>query len=95
MVKDEPLKDKNSTDTDVLIQQFESLAVEQNSKIKKIDKQLQEKKKKSENTSKIADKFSQKGYSDIKAGNKVSRLAALYEERLQGLQVMNEMKQKW
>ncbi|KOG98426.1 Ecm25p [Saccharomyces eubayanus] len=95
MVKDEPVKDKNSTDTDALIQQFESLAVEQNSKIKKFDKELQEKKRKSENTSKIADKFSQKGYSDIKAGNKVSRLAALYEERLQGLQVMNEMKQKW
>ncbi|CAI4551756.1 CKB_collapsed_G0028140.mRNA.1.CDS.1 [Saccharomyces cerevisiae] len=95
MVKDEPAKDKNSVETDIFVQQFESLTLVQNAKIKKFDKELQEKKKKNETTSKTADKFSQKGYSDIKASNKVSRLAALYEERLQGLQVMNEMKQRW
>ncbi|EJS43197.1 ecm25p [Saccharomyces arboricola H-6] len=95
MVKDEPVKDKSSKETEILIQQFENLNIVQNTKIKKFDKELQEKKKKNETTSKTADKFSQKGYSDIKASNKVSRLAALYEERLQGLQVMNEMKQKW
>lgn len=37
-------------------------------------------------------KFSTEGYSDIKVGNKVGKLAALYEERLQGLQVLNEIK---
>ena len=95
MVKDEPAKDKNSVETDIFVQQFESLTLVQNAKIKKFDKELQEKKKKNETTSKTADKFSQKGYSDIKASNKVSRLAALNEERLQGLQVMNEMKQRW
>lgn len=36
-------------------------------------------------------KFSVEGYSDIKVGNKVSKLAALYEERLQGLQILNQM----
>ncbi|EHN01805.1 Ecm25p [Saccharomyces cerevisiae x Saccharomyces kudriavzevii VIN7] len=95
MVKDEPANDKGSAETDILIQHFESLTLVQNAKIKKFDKILQEKKKKNETTSKTANKFSQKGYSDINASNKVSRLAALYEERLQGLQVMNEMKQKW
>lgn len=39
-------------------------------------------------------RFSHQGYSDIKAGSKVSRLAALYEERLQGLQAIEEIKQK-
>ncbi|CAI4034237.1 hypothetical protein SMKI_10G0200 [Saccharomyces mikatae IFO 1815] len=95
MVKDEPVKDKSSVETDIFVQQFESLTLVQNAKIKIFDKELLEKKKKNETTSKTADKFSQKGYSDIKASNKVSRLAALYEERLQGLQVMNEMKRNW
>ncbi|GCE99216.1 hypothetical protein ZYGM_003758 [Zygosaccharomyces mellis] len=61
-------------------------------KILQFDKELRTKRLnsvKNQNT-----KFSHEGYSDIKAGSKVSKLAALYEERLQGLQAIEEIKKK-
>ena len=61
-------------------------------KIIQFDRELQSKRLnhvKNQNT-----KFSHEGYSDIKAGSKVSKLAALYEERLQGLQAIEEIKKK-
>lgn len=66
------------------------LTLEQNEKIRTFDKDL--KKKKLEDKGPAATKFSHQGYSDIKTGNKVSRLAALYEQRLQALQVMDDIK---
>ncbi|QLG70222.1 hypothetical protein HG535_0A01600 [Zygotorulaspora mrakii] len=59
-------------------------------KFLQFDKDLTKKKKLNSNVGKDI-KFSAEGYSDIKVGNKVSKLAALYEERLQGFQVMNEI----
>lgn len=60
-------------------------------KIVQFDKDLQKQKLLSDKANTDA-KFSREGYSDIKVGNKVSKLAALYEERLQGLQILHQIK---
>lgn len=64
-------------------------------KFEKFDKELKIQKKKKEVEIVTKEKFSQVPFSDIpatsKGVSKVSKLAALYEERLQGLQVMNEI----
>lgn len=62
-----------------------------NDKFIQFDRNLQKKKQQNDKAGKNI-KFSSEGYSDIKVGNKVGKLAALYEERLQGLQVISEMK---
>lgn len=62
-------------------------------KFQRFDKELQEKRKNMIKMNSVnATKFSKEGFSDIKAGSKVGKLAALYEERLQGIQAMNELK---
>lgn len=64
------------------------------SKFEKFDKELKQKKLEKTAELKTKDKFSKLGFSDIaqeQKASKVSKLAALYEERLQGLQVMDEL----
>lgn len=73
----------------ILEEDVSKLILDNNEKIQSFDKEL--KKKKNAETE-VGTKFSQKGYSDIKAGNKVSRLAALYEERLMGLRVIEDLR---
>lgn len=95
MVKDDQLGDTNNDcDTNVSQLAFDdkNASIQKNQTIFHFDRQLQSKRK---TTVKNEDnKFSREGYSDIKAGSKVSKLAALYEERLQGLQAIQEIKQK-
>ncbi|CDO92806.1 unnamed protein product [Kluyveromyces dobzhanskii CBS 2104] len=70
---------------------LDQLAIDNNAKIQSFDKEMKKKKliqQKSSNTS----KFSDEGYAGITKGSKVSKLAALYEERLQGLQAINDLK---
>lgn len=67
------------------------IKLEEPHKIVQFDKDLQRQRLLSGKASSNA-KFSTEGYSDIKVGNKVGKLAALYEERLQGLQALNEIK---
>lgn len=96
--KDSPVKtERNNNDiqnmiTDGFADVDVSQVVLKKGKIQEFDKELQKKKKLAgeENTVKTI-KFSTESYSDIKT-NKVSKLAALYEERLMGLQVMNEIR---
>lgn len=90
----EAIKDNNSDteDDEILGLQdlLEQLTIEKNDKIKSFDKELKKKKllqQKSANST----KFSNEGYGDITKGSKVSKLAALYEERLQGLQALNDL----
>ncbi|SCU99473.1 LAME_0G03312g1_1 [Lachancea meyersii CBS 8951] len=67
-----------------------NLLLKNNEKIRKFDKELRKKKQQAADPN-----FSSspsKGYSDIRAGNKVSQLAALYEERLIGIRVMEDMR---
>ena len=67
------------------------------SKFEKFDKELKKKQLAKKAEIKTKDKFSDVGFSDVAQGvrpSKVSKLAALYEERLQGLQVMNEIMAK-
>lgn len=93
MVADEVERDTND-DFQVTTQitaNVNHLALEKNEKIIQFDKDLRNQKKMNEKTD-TNTKFSVEGYSDIKSANKVSKLAALYEERLQGLQVMNDIK---
>lgn len=64
------------------------------SKFEKFDKDLKQKKLEKTAELKTKDKFSKVGFSDMTPetkASKVSKLAALYEERLQGLQVMDEL----
>lgn len=70
---------------------MERLTLEKNSKIQTFDKELKKKKLQQQNSAN-ASRFSNEGYSDISKGSKVSKLAALYEERLQGLCAINELK---
>lgn len=95
MVKDDQLGDTNNeSDTSLSQLAFDDKnpSLQKNQTIIQFDRQLQSKRN---NTVKKEDnKFSHEGYSDIKAGSKVSKLAALYEERLQGLQAIQEIKQK-
>ncbi|CCD27485.1 Ecm25p NDAI_0K02940 [Naumovozyma dairenensis CBS 421] len=69
------------------------LKIELDDKFQKFDRELQ---KKRNNLVKLnhlkTTKFSNEGFSGLQTENKVSKLAALYEERLQGLQLMNEIK---
>lgn len=94
MVADEVEKDVSDEDlqpTTKISADVNHLTLEKNDRIIQFDKDLRKQKKMNEKTG-TNDKFSVEGYSDIKANNKVSKLAALYEERLQGLQVMNDIK---
>lgn len=76
----------SSNDVDI------SNVILQKSKIQQFDKELQKKKRQAgEEITVKATKFSTESYSDIKT-NKVSKLAALYEERLMGLKVMEEIR---
>ncbi|CCH63056.1 hypothetical protein TBLA_0J00560 [Henningerozyma blattae CBS 6284] len=88
------LGDDRDVEELVINSQKLSLIVDKNQeKIILFDKELQKKKKKEgSNKSEIQNKFSTDGYSGIKTGNRVSKLAALYEERLMGIQALNEMK---
>ena len=67
------------------------------SKFEKFDKELKKKQLAKKAEIKTKDQFSQVGFSGMKQGSqasKVNKLAALYEERLQGLKVMDEMIKK-
>ncbi|SMN19406.1 similar to Saccharomyces cerevisiae YJL201W ECM25 Non-essential protein of unknown function [Maudiozyma saulgeensis] len=67
------------------------------SKFEKFDKELKKKQLAKKAEIKTKDQFSQVGFSGMKEGlqaSKVSKLAALYEERLQGLKVIDEMMKK-
>ncbi|KAL3237370.1 Ecm25p [Nakaseomyces bracarensis] len=78
----------SSNDVDI------SNVVLKKNKIQQFDKELQKKKRQAgEEITVKATKFSTESYSDIKT-NKVSKLAALYEERLMGLKVMEEIRRE-
>ncbi|SCU96915.1 LADA_0H03444g1_1 [Lachancea dasiensis] len=68
-----------------------NLLIENNASIRNLDSELKKKKLESNVKTKSSSNTS---YSDIKAGNKVSRLAALYEERLVGIRVMEDMRRQ-
>ncbi|SCV00830.1 LAMI_0G07558g1_1 [Lachancea mirantina] len=72
----------------LLAEHMNKLILDNNEKIQHFDKDLREKKKADQSGSKNSIGTA---YSDIKSGNKVSRLAALYEERLTGLQLIQKM----
>lgn len=72
-----------------LEQSVSNLLLDNNQKIQSLDKELRKKK---QATSSDTSRFSSTSYSDLKAENKVSRLAALYEERLVGYRVMEDMR---
>lgn len=75
----------------ILEEDIKKLAITKIERVKTFDKELKLKKLKNKVILDSRNKFSM-GYSDMKSGNKVNRLAALYEERLQGIKVMNEIK---
>lgn len=68
------------------------VADEKQEKIVKFDRELKMRKKQEKITINTkATKFSTDSYSDIKTGNKVNKLAALYEERLLGVKALDEI----
>ncbi|KAH3899754.1 Ecm25p SCDLUD_004041 [Saccharomycodes ludwigii] len=74
-------------------QMIKTLQLQSNETIQNFDKMLQQQKQKMTKVKvNQTNKFSTKGYGDLKEGNKVSRLAALYEERIQGLNIINDIK---
>lgn len=83
--------DSKSSEVIALDEVMEKLTIEKNAKIEAFDKELKMKKMKQQKTSNM-NRFSDEGYSEIVMGSKVSKLAALYEERLQGLQAISEIK---
>ncbi|CUS25110.1 LAQU0S27e00342g1_1 [Lachancea quebecensis] len=91
LIPDEAVTFKSKPKDDLfrLDQNMSSLLLDNNQKIQRLDKELKKKKQASNLGS---EKFSNSAYSDIKAENKVSRLAALYEERLVGIRVMEDMR---
>ncbi|QLL31288.1 hypothetical protein HG536_0B01500 [Torulaspora globosa] len=91
MVTDDTADDKSTDNANNKITaEPTNVSSEKYSKIVQFDKDL-EKQKQLSNKANLNAKFSLQGYSDIKVGNKVSKLAALYEERLQGLQILNQI----
>lgn len=94
MVQDQPSTESNAEINKILME-TNKLTLETNEKILKFDRELKKKKKQNEiSISNTSIKFSNDGFSGIKSENKVSKLAALYEERLQGIQVMNDLQRK-
>lgn len=84
--------DTNGVDEIVgLTDLLDQLTIEKNAKIQSFDKEMK-KKKMIQQKSTNATRFSNEGYADISKGSKVSKLAALYEERLQGLQAISDLK---
>lgn len=84
--------DTNGVDEIVgLTDLLDQLTIEKNAKIQSFDKGMK-KKKMIQQKSTNATRFSNEGYADISKGSKVSKLAALYEERLQGLQAISDLK---
>ncbi|EDO18553.1 hypothetical protein Kpol_2001p58 [Vanderwaltozyma polyspora DSM 70294] len=95
MVQDKPANDDDNDEINNILKSASKLTLEHNEKILTFDKELKKKKKLEEiNNTTNHSKFSDDGYSGIKSGSKVGRLAALYEERVQGIQMMNEMQKK-
>ncbi|SCV03296.1 LANO_0G03290g1_1 [Lachancea nothofagi CBS 11611] len=82
-------KSKPTDNTFKIDERMTNLLLDNNQKIRKFDKEL---KKKKLATNSDSSNSSSTGFSDIKAENKVSRLAALYEERLIGIRVMEDMR---
>ncbi|SCU95956.1 LAFA_0G03400g1_1 [Lachancea sp. 'fantastica'] len=82
-------RSKATSDNFKIDQSKLNLLLENNQKIKKFDEEL---KKRKTSTAPNSNGVPSKGYSDIAAGNKVSQLAALYEERLIGIKVMEDMR---
>ncbi|OEJ86389.1 Protein ECM25 [Hanseniaspora osmophila] len=94
-IRDQPESvDMVTVDEKMVWETIRKLQIDNNTKIQSFDKNLQKEKqevllKKRTETS----HFSTKSYADFKnENNRVSRLASLYEERLQGLQIMDSMK---
>ncbi|AMD19583.1 HCL568Wp [Eremothecium sinecaudum] len=73
-----------------LVQQ---LTLDRNEKIQSFDEELKMRKLKTTKGATLT-KFSPNSYSDITTGNKVSRLAELYEERLLGLKIAGKIKEE-
>lgn len=88
---DEPKEGEKKNRSNRISMDLSNIKIEKPHKIVQFDKDLQRQRLLNERANSNA-KFSREGYSDIKVGNKVGKLAALYEERLQGLQVLNEIK---
>lgn len=94
---DTPIKSKDTLENNLIRQMVtddSSYIPHEPTKIEVFDKEL--KKQKQQKLKEISTKelFSKESFTNIKKTNnksKVSKLAALYEERLQGLQVMNEI----
>ncbi|AAS54002.1 AFR631Cp [Eremothecium gossypii ATCC 10895] len=82
---------RKDSDPLVLVENIRSLALDKNEKIQTFDLELRRKKLRTHQVAGTT-KFSPTSYSDIPSGNKVSRLASLYEQRLQGLKIMSEVK---
>ncbi|KAL6947296.1 hypothetical protein ACO0QE_002177 [Hanseniaspora vineae] len=94
-IRDQPENvDMVTVDEKMVWETIRKLQIDNNTKIQSFDKKLQKEKqevflKKKTETS----HFSTKSYADFKnENNRVSRLASLYEERIQGLQIMDSMK---
>ncbi|QLQ78801.1 hypothetical protein HG537_0B01490 [Torulaspora globosa] len=91
MVTDDTADDKSIENTNNKVTtESTNISTEKYNKIVQFDRDLLKQKQLS-NKANLNAKFSLEGYSDIKVGNKVSKLAALYEERLQGLQILNQI----
>ncbi|CCE63078.1 hypothetical protein TPHA_0D04440 [Tetrapisispora phaffii CBS 4417] len=94
MVQESPSNEDNE-EINKILKGASKLTLENNAKILTFDREMKKKKQKEQKSNaSTAAKFSSGGYSGIKTGNKVSKLAALYEERLQGIQVMNELQKQ-
>lgn len=94
---DSPTKDKESTEGNFaqdIVADFSTYQPPELTKIQIFDKELKKQKQQKYKEISTKEKFSVESFTTIKSNeneSKVSKLAALYEERLLGLQVMNEI----